>query len=150
MAFFVCPNCSHIHDAPDAYVGRNAKGLKCQTRGEITKSKPKPPPPLAPVPQPIAKTPIKKTDLPSSSSVPHTYGVIVILLSAMLVAQLFGLTSTKTSTTQWEYTVKSPSDSELSSALERLGDQGWELVFARRASSSADFSYEMIFKRPKR
>lgn len=39
MAVFVCPSCSHTQDAPDEYVGRIAKCLKCETRGEITKSK---------------------------------------------------------------------------------------------------------------
>ena len=55
MAVFVCPNCSHTQVAPDEYVGRIAKCLKCETRGEVTKSKPKPPPTPAstpPTPQP--------------------------------------------------------------------------------------------------
>lgn len=51
MAFFVCPNCSHTQDAPDEYVGRVAKCLKCESRGEITKSKPKPPPQLTSTPR---------------------------------------------------------------------------------------------------
>jgi len=82
----------------------------------------------------------------------RTEGRIVIgLLAAMLAAQLFGLTSTKTSPTQWEYTVESPSDVTLEKTFERLGDRGWELVFARRATSEYGLaSYEMIFKRPKR
>ena len=158
MAIFVCPNCSHTQDAPDAYVGRTAKCLKCEARGEITESKPKPLPVVPPAPQPkVAEAPIKKTDLPPSASVPRTDGrrtegrIVIGLLAAMLAAQLFGLTSTKTSTTQWEYTVDSPSDGTLEMAFERLGNQGWELVFARRATSEyGSASYEMIFKRPKR
>ena len=54
---------------------------------------------------------------------------------------------------QWEYTISSPSDAMLDGELEKLGNDGWELVFARRAvSGEGDFatsSYEMIFKRPK-
>ena len=34
--------------------------------------------------------------------------------------------------------------------MSKLGDEGWELVFARRASGSDEkMSYEMIFKRAK-
>ena len=153
MAVFICPNCSYTQDAPDAYVGRTAKCLKCQARGEITVFKPKPPPPTEPILEPIVvEAPAAKTDLPSSDSVSRSYGLTVIgLLTAMLIAQLFGLTSTKTSITHWEYTVESPSDVTLKKEFQRLGDEGWELVFARRASSEYRevTSYEMIFKRPK-
>jgi len=153
MAVFICPNCSHTLDAPDAYVSRTAKCPKCGARGEITVLKPVPPPPEVPIPEPnVAESPIEKTDLPSSDPLSNTQGIIVIgLLTAMLVAQLFGLTSTKTSITHWEYTVESPSDVTLKKEFERLGDEGWELVFARRASSEySSTSYEMIFKRPKK
>ncbi len=73
------------------------------------------------------------------------------LLAALLLAQLFGFTSMKSSTTQWEYTIESPSDTSFETALDHLGKQGWELVFARRATSEyGPARYEMIFKRPKR
>ncbi len=78
-----------------------------------------------------------------------------MLLAAILVAQLFGLMGTMVSTlaskTKWEYTVVSPSDDALTKEFERLGDAGWELVFARRANSTygSSTSYEMIFKRLK-
>jgi len=78
-----------------------------------------------------------------------------MLLAAILVAQLFGLMGTMESTLaskiRWEYTVVSPSDDALNKEFERLGDAGWELVFARRANSTygSSTSYEMIFKRLK-
>lgn len=77
--------------------------------------------------------------------------LVIGLLTALLAAQLFGLTSTKTSTTTWEYKLESPSDITFESEMQRFGSDGWELVFARRATSeySSTASYEMIFKRPK-
>ncbi|MCC6233060.1 MAG: DUF4177 domain-containing protein [Verrucomicrobiales bacterium] len=53
---------------------------------------------------------------------------------------------------KWEYRLESPSDLFFESELDRLGKDGWELVSARRATSSYGdgASYEMIFKRPRR
>ena len=51
---------------------------------------------------------------------------------------------------QWEYQIESVTDANWDTGMKKLGDQGWELVFARRASDGNDhMSYEMIFKRPK-
>jgi hypothetical protein len=50
----------------------------------------------------------------------------------------------------WEYRIESPADLNLPLELQQLGSGGWELVFARRATSSRDAAaYEMIFKRPR-
>ncbi len=157
MAVFVCPACNHTQDAPDAYIGRTAKCLKCETKGSILDKKPAPPPnppkpkPAAPKPQ-ESKTPKASTDPAGAPVISKLQVQIIIgLLSALLIAQLFGLTSTGTSTTEWEYTIESPSDTTFQMALDRLGGEGWELVFARRATSKySSASYEMIFKRPKR
>jgi hypothetical protein len=50
---------------------------------------------------------------------------------------------------RWEYTVESPRDSHLVQSIDLLGEQGWELVTARRATSEDGDKprYEMIFKR---
>ena len=167
MAIFLCPNCGHTQDVPDAYVGRTAKCLKCQARGEITQATPKPSPPNPPIVPPKSSPPnppVVQRDspeeiIPPSSPATASTGaisrndvrVMIGLLAALLAAQLFGRTSTKTSTTNWEYKIESPYDTSFEYALERLGNQGWELVFARRATSEfGSPKYEMIFKRPKR
>ena len=47
----------------------------------------------------------------------------------------------------WEYKVVAPSDFSLDRELNQLGEDGWELVSARRATSYSTAKYEMIFKR---
>jgi hypothetical protein len=55
---------------------------------------------------------------------------------------------------QWEYKIESLPDRSFDQRINAMGKDGWELVFARRASDGSDysptFSYEMIFKRPRR
>ncbi len=53
--------------------------------------------------------------------------------------------------TKWEYTTGSISDNLLNDELNKLGSQGWELVFARRAIDTDNNKgiYEFIFKRIK-
>ena len=69
--------------------------------------------------------------------------VIIGLLSFDAIGSGFGTTP------KWEYKVSSPSDYSLDRELKELGWEGWELVFARRASSDTGGAvYEMIFRRP--
>lgn len=55
---------------------------------------------------------------------------------------------------QWQYKIESVPDRAFDQRINAMGKDGWELVFARRASDASDysptFSYEMIFKRPKK
>lgn len=67
---------------------------------------------------------------------------IIGLLSFEAISSGFGTTP------KWEYKVSSPSDYSLGRELKELGLEGWELVFARRASSETGGAvYEMIFRR---
>ena len=56
-------------------------------------------------------------------------------------------------TVEWEYKTESFEDTMFDSSINRIGQEGWELVFARRALTGEDYSrrgiYECIFKRPK-
>lgn len=73
--------------------------------------------------------------------------LIGIIGVALLAANLF----ISLKQTSWEYTVTAPSDQALDKELEHLGSAGWEIVFARRATSSVGESarYEMVLKRRK-
>lgn len=52
---------------------------------------------------------------------------------------------------KWEYTIISPTDLQFEIKMDEAGEEGWELVFARRASSGeSEFCYECIMKRPKK
>jgi len=55
---------------------------------------------------------------------------------------------------QWEYRIESFPDRSFDQRINAMGRDGWELVFARRVSDGSEysptFSYEMIFKRPKK
>ena len=52
---------------------------------------------------------------------------------------------------EWEYKIESPSDTGFVKEMDALGDEGWELVFARRARNSLDkYFYEVILKRRKK
>ena len=157
MAHFACSQCSHSHNAPDAYIGRSAKCNKCGASSVITAERKLPSettsadPPAPPLP-PGSAANADREDAPSRAATVSSSSVRVAigLLAALLLTQWFGLASTKASSTRWEYMIEAPGDSTLSVALDRLGSEGWELVSARRATSDfGPVSYEMIFKRPR-
>ncbi|WP_372717161.1 hypothetical protein [Novipirellula sp.] len=122
--------------------------------------------PADPPSSPCVTTAVYATNLPQSSTTPvhpttsttqlkpvltkNHIQAVILLLALLLAAQVFGFSKTKNASTKWEYTLESPSDTSFESSLERMGNQGWELVTARRATSTyGGASYEMIFKRPK-
>ncbi len=93
----------------------------------------------------------KSQESPTAIARGHFYAVISILI-LILLSQLLGFSKSSTAKTKWEYLIDSPSDSGLTRAMDKRGEEGWELVFARRATSASTYgspSYEMIFKRPK-
>lgn len=77
-------------------------------------------------------------------------GFLLVLTTG--VAAVFGFrTSEAIAAPKWEYSITSFPDSALQTEIDKMGDGGWEMVFARRASDGntvhATMSYEMIFKR---
>lgn len=130
-----CPKCSDEIRIPDPAAQPN-----------------KPPPETKPVkaqaPPKSPPTPV----VPKTKSMSYGQGVVVILL--LFVALGLPIFKFAKPIEQWEYRIESPSDISLETDLAALGSEGWELVFARRASSGDEYArtvrYEMIFKRPKR
>jgi hypothetical protein len=76
----------------------------------------------------------------------------VLGLLAILFCGYFAFEGQKPATQRWEYRIEAVPDATFQEATNKLGADGWELVFARRASNGEEphptMSYEMIFKRP--
>ena len=87
----------------------------------------------------------------SSSSITKLQGnIIILLLLSALGFPIFGFFKPKPPTPKWEYKITNPIDEIFTLSLDGLGEDGWELVTARRAKGALDkFSYECIFKRQK-
>jgi hypothetical protein len=100
---------------------------------------------VAPQPDPEPQ-PKRKSTTPSRNQT----DVIIILLAAIFL--LSGWTAFSQRTT-WEYKIVAPSDLTIDTRINALGKDGWELVSARRATSSlggeSTAAYEMIFRRRK-
>ena len=121
-----------------------------------------------------SQSPHAATYIPSAAAAPNTakkqppaessplswltnvlLGMILLVgtvIALLLASQFLGVseTATKAARTQWEYQIVTPYDELLESKLSTLGDAGWELVNARRATSEyGSPKYEMIFRRPK-
>ena len=77
--------------------------------------------------------------------------LLIAILVAVLMLFVQGFQRPTTlAAQQWEYRIESVPDLGWDAGMSKLGDEGWELVFARRASGSDEkMSYEMIFKRAK-
>ena len=81
-------------------------------------------------------------------------GKVTLLLSVQLliigIIQFVSLMHSVTAR-KWEYRLVTPSDYLFEATMKGLGNEGWELVNARRATSKHKngASYEMIFKKKK-
>ena len=75
--------------------------------------------------------------------------VLVILVLILLKVDIFP--SPKPEPVRYEYTVATPNDFFLETELNKMGRQGWQVVFARRAMDALNIaSYEMILMRESR
>jgi len=75
---------------------------------------------------------------------------IIILLICILSVLVFSLFNSFSNQAKWEYKLESPEDYTFEKEMNELGDEGWELVSARRATvsyGSRDAFYEIILKR---
>lgn len=77
--------------------------------------------------------------------------IIAVLLFFLLVAYASQTYLNRRLPESWQYAISTPKDADLRSVMDRMGGDGWELVFARRASDGSPInptmSYEMIFKK---
>ena len=85
---------------------------------------------------------IKKKNQPKNIHLTIIIGILVLIVLMQLSPALGRPT--------YEYKIAGVDDISFDKDMEVLGDAGWELVFARRATSSDDDAiYEVIFKRAK-
>ena len=80
------------------------------------------------------------------------FGEIVIV--SLLVGVVIMMSWNTFRVEKWEYKIEAVNDLTFTTDINKLGEDGWELVFARRASAGSldsgvkpEFSYEIIFKR---
>lgn len=80
---------------------------------------------------------------------------IIVLLLLILVAVCVNIfIGGKAQAVKWEYRIETIEDMvDFVWKMDQLGNEGWELAFARRAIAGEGYSargvYEFIFKRPK-
>lgn len=72
--------------------------------------------------------------------------IIILLLFAIIGVWPF---SHFKPISKWEYKIVSPSDAIFDTQVNKMGQEGWEIVSARRATSGFTTGYELICKRPK-
>ncbi len=81
------------------------------------------------------------------------FGVITALLAVLVILQLAPIVMPDRTGPSWDYRIESIKDIEFVKEMNRIGNAGWELVFARRALSGEGLEregiYEVMFKRPR-
>ena len=80
------------------------------------------------------------------------FGIMASILVVLVGITAYGVfrpaVAVATTKTTWEYKIVGVPDVEFDQAMKTLGSDGWELVFARRASGPDEkMLYEAIFKR---
>ncbi|MGD0650264.1 MAG: DUF4177 domain-containing protein [Verrucomicrobiia bacterium] len=156
---FNCPECGGSLSVDREGAGRMVACPVCAKQIQIPDPGTRqltsiPPPALASLP--LARPASPNASIASAPPLKRgiSYGQGWILIILLLVALGFPLLSMFKPVERWEYRIEAPSDMELASTINTLGEEGWELVFARRATSGSEYAttakYEMIFKRPKR
>lgn len=149
-----CPTCNHKFDIVIAAEFEQPHRPRPAPQTHITPQSPTPRPPV-PDPGPRGNKLTQPAATPSSSGATSTvrgitYGQGVAIILILLANAGFPLLSALKPVPKWEYRLESPSDTSFQRTMDRLGADGWELIFARRATSDySGLSYEMIFKRPR-
>jgi hypothetical protein len=80
------------------------------------------------------------------------FGSIIGFLAIIVFVQLAPIIAPDRTAPRYEYRIEDIKDEELGSSLRRLGDGGFDIVFARRAlvgeGQDREGAYEIIFRRP--
>lgn len=77
--------------------------------------------------------------------------IIIVLLTVILGIQIyttFLVAPAPIIPPKWEYGIEWFEDKDFETSVNNAGQEGWEMVFARRATNTNDkYGYEMIFRR---
>lgn len=88
-----------------------------------------------------------------NAKTPITFGQGVAIILLLCAGLGLPFVSVLKPAPQWEYILTTILDEAFTTTINGYGKEGWELVFARRASDGSEsrskFSYEVIFKRRK-
>lgn len=164
----VCPSCAAAINAPESKRGTFAPCPRCgeqvalveselsaQGRSPVLGSAPRrlvtPPPPSVDDDSDDDDEPAEQfpTFKAASSGIRSGFSALFSTAQTGLLTIIMGLVAWSVLwPDRWEYKIDSPDDRGFTQQMDKLGSEGWELVFARRASDSLDrMGYEMIFKR---
>jgi hypothetical protein len=101
--------------------------------------------------QQVAPEPERVVSPPAATQTRAT--IALVLLIVIIAIQGWNILRPEP---RWEYKIETISDAIFPTQVNSLGSDGWELVFARRATTGPTesekpiFAYEMIFKRKAR
>lgn len=75
---------------------------------------------------------------------------LTLIISLLALPFFYPIQSLDSPQQRWEYMIESVPDLLFADVMNTLGEDGWELIFARRARNALtdSFVYEGIFKRP--
>jgi hypothetical protein len=157
-----CPHCSRRIRAPENRAGKSAKCPGCKAAIEIPSLAPEPV--LAPdffetsdepelpsdsisTPGPQRETSIARPEELANRNL--LFRAMTVLGALALLGAMAVFASQLVRGPQWEYKIVSPEDYAFVIEMNDLGQEGWEVVSARRATNGeySSPSYECILKR---
>ncbi len=130
-----CPQCGHESPYKAEHAGRSARCPECN---ELMK-----------LPSTEKSIPDETIEPTTTRRQPRRYSFIKLAVTLILLIQAWA--TFRSTSRRWEYKIASPSDATFESQMDRLGDEGWEVVYARRARDGEMglFQYEVLLKRPR-
>ena len=145
-----CSGCSRLFKVDERDVGKIAKCPFCGTRIKISEpTEEKVNPQQPPHQEGHSNSYYGNSEIIGLLKIVKKSDVITILLGLSFACLVLGVFKP---VEKWEYRITPLENEHFTSNVNKIGNEGWQLVSARWASSSAntEWGYEMIFKRVKK